>query len=175
MEPAIEPQHSCIHNSLPSTVSLMETVLKESIGKLKAKEVMLIDDGHHSSKAIVLAHAVSKGKFSDADYLASTFPVMAQCVFCPGTPPRPIVFCLADTLDEVKGACMRAFAKEEDLPVVVEVTWANNGLGMAVRSLKLSEGNVKATLRTLKARAGVDVLRVHSQESYKILKGSDEA
>lgn len=136
---------------------------------------MSIDDGHHSSKAIVLAHAVSKGRFSDADYLATTFPVMAQCLFCPGTPPRPIVFCLADNLDEVKGACMRAFAMDENLPVVVEVIWANNGLGMAVGSLKLSERNVKATLRTLKSRAGVDVLSVHSEESYKTLKASDEA
>ena len=153
----------------------METVLQESLGKLKTTEVKLIDDGHHSSKAMVLAHAVSKGRFSDADYLATTFPVMAECTFCPGTPPGPIVFCLADTLDEVKGACMRAFTMSENLPVVVEVIWANNGLWMAVGSLKMSERNVKATLRILKARAGVDVLRMHSEESYKILKGSDEA
>ena len=45
---------------------------------------------------------------------------------------------------------------------------------MAVGPLKMSESNVKATLRMLKARAGVVVLRVHSKKSYENLKDSDE-
>ncbi len=142
----------------------METVFKESLKILELPEVGMHDDGHHSSKAIVLAHAVSKGRFSDADYLNTTFPVMVECLFCPGTSPQPMMFCLADTLAEVKSACMIAFAQDENFPVVVEVIWANKGLGMAVGSHKMSERNVKATLRMLKVRAGVDVLRVYSED-----------
>ena len=143
----------------------METVLKESLGKLKTTEVKLIDDGHHSTKAIVLAHAVSKGRFSDADYLTTTFPVMVECPFRPGTSAQPIIFCVADTLAEVKGACLHAFRADENSPVSLEVIWANNGLRVAPGSLtlKLSEKNVKATLRILKARGGADVLWVHSE------------
>ncbi len=152
----------------------METVLKESQKRLKRTEVEMINDGHHSSKAVVLAHAVSIGRFSDADYLTSTFPVMVECLFCRGTSPQPIVFCLADTLSEIKGACMIAFAQDENIAVVVEVIWANNGLRMAAGPLKMTEINMKATLRMLKARAGVDVLRVHSEKSYQDLKNSDE-
>ena len=165
MEPAIEPQHCCIHNFLSSTVSNMETVLKESLGKLRTTEVKLIDDGHHSTKAIVLAHAVSKGRFSDADYLTTTFPVMVECRFRPDTSAQPIIFCLADTLAEVKGACLHAFGADENSPVGVEVIWANNGPRVALGppTLKMSERDVKATLRLLKARGGVDVLWVHSE------------
>ena len=70
---------------------------------------------------------------------------------------------------------MIAFAQDEDCPVVVEVVWANNGLRTAMKPLKMSERNVKATLRMLKARAGVDILRVHSKNSYSDLKDSDAA
>ena len=119
----------------------------------------MINDGHHSSKAVVLAHAVSKGRFSDADYLTTTSPVMVDCVFCPSTSPQQMIFCLADTFAEIEGAYVIAFAQDENFPVVVEVT---------------SERNVKATLRMLKARGGADVLRVHSEKSYKELKNSDE-
>ena len=84
-----------------------------------------------------------------------------------------MIFCLADTLAEIKSACMIAFDQEGDFPLVVEVIWANNGLRMAVGPLKMSERNVKATLRMLKVRAGADVLRVHSEDSYKVLKNSD--
>ena len=143
----------------------METVFIESLTNLNRREVEMIADGHHSSKAVVLAHAVSRGRFSEADYLLATFPVMVECLFCSGASPQPMIFCLADTLAEIKGACMFAFAQDETSPVVVEVIWANNGLRMAVGPLKVSESNVKATLRMLKARAGVDVLRVHSEKS----------
>ena len=34
-----------------------------------------------------------------------------------------MIFCLADTLAEIKGACMFAFAQDETSPVVVEVIW----------------------------------------------------
>ena len=153
----------------------MESVFKDSLKKLKHTEVDMLNDRHHSSKAVVLAHAVSRGRFSDADYLKTTFPVLVECLFCPGTSPQPIVFCLADTLAEIKGACMIAFAQDEDFPVVVEVIWANKGLRTAVEPLKMSERNVKATLRMLKARAGVDVLRVHSENSYSDVKDIDEA
>ena len=158
-----------------SAVSIMETVFNESLKKLKRKEVEIYDDGDHSSKAVVLAHAVSKSRFSDTEYLTTTFPVMVECLFRGGTSPQPIILCLADTLAEIKGACMIAFAQDENFPVVVEVIWANNGLRMAVGPLKMSERNVKATLRMLKVRAGVDVLRVHSEISYKDLKDSDGA
>ena len=70
---------------------------------------------------------------------------------------------------------MIALAQDENIPVVVEVIWAHNGLLMAVGPLKLTEINTKATLRMLKARAGVDVLRVYSEKSYQDLKNSDEA
>ena len=137
----------------------METILEGSLGKLKTTKVKLIGDGHHSSKALVLAHAVSEGRFSDADYLATTFPVMVECFVHPGTSAQPIIFCLADTLAEVKGACLHAFGADENSSVGVEVMWANNGLRVAP-TLKMSERNIKATLRILKARGGVDVLRV---------------
>ena len=128
-----------------------------------------------AAKPSFLPHAVSRGPFSDADYLKTTFPVMVECLFCPGTSPQPIIFCLADTLAEIKGACMIAFAQDENFPVVVEVIWANNDLRTAVGPLKMSERNVKATLRMLKARAGVDVLRVHSEKSSSDVKDIDEA
>ena len=153
----------------------MESVFKDSLKKIKRTEVEMLNDGHHSSKAVVLAHAASRGRFSDADYLKTTFPVLVECLFCPGTSPQPIVFCLADTLAEIKGACMIAFAQDEDFPVVVQVIWANNGLRTAIGPLKMSERNVKATLRMFKARAGVDVLIVHSEHSYSDLKDGDEA
>lgn len=153
----------------------MGIIFKKSLKELKRTEVEMIDDGHHSSKTLVLAHAVSKGRFSDADYVNITFPVMVECVLCRDTSLQPITFCLADTLAEIKGACMIAFVQDENFPVVVKVIWANNGLGMALGPLKMSERNVKATPRMLKVRAGVDVLRVHSEKSYKDLKDSDEA
>ena len=56
---------------------------------------------------------------------------------------------------------MRAFGADEISPVIVEVLWAYRNIGgKDVGSLKMSERNVKATLRMLKARAGLDVLRV---------------
>ena len=70
---------------------------------------------------------------------------------------------------------MIAFRQDENFPVVVEVIWANNGLHMALGSLKMSERNVKATLRVLKVRLGGDVLMVHSEKPYKDLKDSDGA
>lgn len=153
----------------------MDSVFKDSLKKLKRTEFEMINDGHHSSKDVVLGHAVSGGRFSDTEYLNTTLPVMVECLFCPGSSPQPIIFCLVDTLAEVKGACIFTFAQDENLPVAVEVIWANNGLQMAVGPQKLSERNVKATLRMLKARAGVDVSRVHSEKSSSDLKDSDEA
>ena len=129
----------------------METILKES----------LYNYGHHSTKAITLSHALSQGQFSDADYLATTFPVMVQHFHSHGISTQPVIFCLADTLAEIKEACMRAFGAEENSSVGVEVLWAYNNLpGMDARSLTMSERNVRATLRILKVRAGLDSLKV---------------
>lgn len=139
----------------------MEAIFKVSQEWFNTGEVKVINDRHHSTKAKVLAHAVSKGEFSDTDYFTSTFPVMVQCHFLTQPAAQPVILCLADTLAEIKGACMCALGADENSLVSLEVLWAYNNLpGAVVRSLKLSEGNVRATLRILKARAGLDLLNV---------------
>ena len=135
----------------------MEAILKESQRKLPTTEFEMLNDGNHSTKAIILAHAVPEGLFSDADYLATTFPVM---VHLPGFPNQPVILCLADTLAEIKRACMRAFGWDENFPVGVEVKWAYNNQPGDERTLGMSESNVRATLRILKARAGLDSLNM---------------
>ena len=140
----------------------MEAILKESQGQFNTTEVNLTNYGHHSIKAMILAHAVSEGRFSDADYLASTFPVMVQSFLRPEPTPQPVILCLADTLADVKWGCVHALGVDEDSSVSVEALWAYNNLsGLDVRSLTLSDGNVRATLRILKARAGLDLLKVN--------------
>ena len=101
----------------------MEAILKEPQGKLPTTENELLNDGHHSSKAIILAHAVSEGRFSDADYLAATFPVMVFCSLSGRPSYKPVILCLADTLADIKRTCMRAFGMDENSYVSVEVNW----------------------------------------------------